>query len=62
MIYLPKPFNPRELLARLRAVLRRTSERGVRAAEVARGYRFAGWRLEAGAGGGCWTRMGRRCR
>lgn len=25
--YLPKPFNPRELLARIRAVLRRTEER-----------------------------------
>jgi two-component system, OmpR family, response regulator CpxR len=27
--YLPKPFNPRELVARIRAVLRRTSERPV---------------------------------
>ena len=26
--YLPKPFNPRELLARVRAVLRRTSQAG----------------------------------
>lgn len=26
--YLPKPFNPRELLARMRAVLRRTGARG----------------------------------
>jgi two-component system response regulator CpxR len=25
--YLPKPFNPRELVARIRAILRRTSER-----------------------------------
>ena len=24
--YLPKPFNPRELLARVKAILRRTSE------------------------------------
>ena len=44
--YLPKPFNPRELLARLRAVLRRTSERGVKAADPACGYRFEGWQLE----------------
>ena len=46
--YLAKPFNPRELLARIRAVLRRTSERGAKPMEAARGYRFAGWRLEAG--------------
>ena len=46
--YLPKPFNPRELLARVRAVLRRTSERGAKAAEAARGYSFSGWRLEPG--------------
>ncbi len=46
--YLPKPFNPRELLARLRAVLRRTSERGARAAETAGSYRFMGWELEPG--------------
>ena len=44
--YLPKPFNPRELLARVRAVLRRTSERGAKSVEAARGYRFAGWRLD----------------
>jgi two-component system OmpR family response regulator len=35
--YVPKPFNPRELLARIRAVLRRTSDRAVR---------FSGWTLE----------------
>jgi two-component system OmpR family response regulator len=46
--YLPKPFNPRELLARIRAVLRRTSERGARPAETAKLYRFAGWQLEPG--------------
>ena len=43
--YLPKPFNPRELLARIRAVLRRTGERE-RPAEAARLYRFSGWTLE----------------
>jgi DNA-binding response OmpR family regulator len=30
--YLPKPFNPRELVARLRAILRRTTTGGVAAA------------------------------
>jgi two-component system OmpR family response regulator len=43
--YLPKPFNPRELLARIKTVLRRTST-----AETARGepkrLRFAGWVLD----------------
>ena len=35
--YVPKPFSPRELLARLRAVLRRgTAEPGDRAAQVGR--------------------------
>jgi two-component system, OmpR family, response regulator len=43
--YLPKPFNPRELLARLRAVLRRTGERGARAADPGQSARFAGWEL-----------------
>ena len=28
--YLPKPFNPRELLARLRAILRRRETRGIK--------------------------------
>lgn len=45
--YMPKPFNPRELLARIRAVLRRTSERGERRLEPARSaLRFSGWTLE----------------
>jgi two-component system, OmpR family, response regulator len=48
--YLAKPFNPRELVARVRAILRRT--RAVH--RVADGpprpvYRFAGWRLDAGS-------------
>ena len=43
--YVAKPFNPRELLARIRAVLRRTGERvGTQAAPQA--FAFAGWRLE----------------
>jgi two-component system OmpR family response regulator len=48
--YVPKPFKPRELLARITAVLRRTSHvvREPLASEVP-GYRFAGWRLDATA-------------
>jgi len=44
--YLPKPFNPRELLARIRAVLRRY-ERDTDSQPVAKNsvYCFEGWRL-----------------
>jgi len=47
--YVPKPFSPRELLGRIRAVLRRTSQ--TRPAEPAnvRAYRFAGWTLDTTA-------------
>ncbi|MHB1142352.1 MAG: response regulator [Sulfuricaulis sp.] len=45
--YLPKPFNPRELLARIKAVLRRTQALPPAAhATEARHLRFAGWTLE----------------
>ncbi|GAN80521.1 two-component system, OmpR family, response regulator [Acidocella aminolytica 101 = DSM 11237] len=45
--YVTKPFNPRELLARIRAVLRRTSEAEDRVSEQAtKVYQFAGWTLE----------------
>ena len=45
--YVPKPFNPRELLARMRAVLRRTAERSERKQEdQAAPWHFAGWTLE----------------
>mgnify|MGYP000879331574 CR=1 FL=1 len=48
--YIAKPFGSRELIARIRAVLRRTrnddsAERSNRAA----GYRFDRWRLDTGA-------------
>jgi two-component system OmpR family response regulator len=45
--YVPKPFNPRELLGRIGAVLRRTAHapRDPMPSSVA-GYRFAGWRLD----------------
>jgi two-component system OmpR family response regulator len=46
--YICKPFSPRELLARIRAVLRRTKD-AVRPGEqvAAPAYEFAGWRLDA---------------
>jgi two-component system OmpR family response regulator len=45
--YLPKPFNPRELLARIRAVLRRAGDGTTQRTEPgARALRFAGWTLE----------------
>jgi two-component system OmpR family response regulator len=43
--YLPKPCNPRELLARVRAVLRRRREGGGRASGGLT-CAFAGWRLD----------------
>lgn len=42
--YLTKPFNPRELLARIHAVLRRVRQGG-RPVE-ARSFHFAGWQLD----------------
>ena len=45
--YVPKPFNPRELLARIRAVLRRAGEAAPRGTEPgSRSMRFSGWTLE----------------
>ena len=41
--YLAKPFNPRELLARIRAVLRRGGEIG---RPVGQAMRFLGWTLD----------------
>jgi len=51
--YLTKPFSPREMLARIRAVLRRSRIRPADTASAAhlRGYRFTGWELN----------LGRRC-
>ncbi|AXK83225.1 response regulator [Pseudolabrys taiwanensis] len=45
--YMPKPFNPRELLARIRAVLRRAA--GTTAEPTANGARmltFVGWQID----------------
>ena len=46
--YLAKPFNPRELLARIRAVLRRRDNPHAAAEEV-RAFTFLGWTLDAAA-------------
>jgi two-component system OmpR family response regulator len=45
--YVPKPFNPRELLARIRAVLRRAGDAAERRTDSAqRAMQFSGWKLE----------------
>ena len=48
--YLTKPFSPRELLARLRALLRRAQAQAGAAGALAqlRAYRFEGWELNIG--------------
>jgi two-component system OmpR family response regulator len=45
--YVAKPFNPRELLARIRAVLRRSAGEGPAKEPPAKVIRFAGWTLES---------------
>jgi two-component system OmpR family response regulator len=59
--YVTKPFNPRELLARIRAVLRRTGEAEDRVPDnAAKTYGFSGcWRRR---GAGCSTRPAWRWR
>jgi two-component system OmpR family response regulator len=46
--YLTKPFNPRELLARIRTILRRARANlpGPAATKSPRAYRFGGWELD----------------
>jgi two-component system, OmpR family, response regulator len=47
--YIAKPFNPRELMARIRAVMRRatdTQDSATSGERIARPLRFAGWTLE----------------
>lgn len=46
--YLAKPFNPRELLARVKAVLRRSQGAAFPTRGSATILRFAGWRLDRG--------------
>jgi two-component system OmpR family response regulator len=43
--YVTKPFNSRELVARIRAVLRRTRKPAAPSEGRARAFHFAGWRL-----------------
>jgi two-component system response regulator CpxR len=43
--YLPKPFNPRELIARIRAILRRTSQ----TAQTGRSFTVGGVQLDPAA-------------
>lgn len=43
--YIVKPFNPRELLARIRAVLRRTEPQSRQAAAASQSFQFFGWRV-----------------
>jgi two-component system OmpR family response regulator len=45
--YVTKPFNSRELIARIRALLRRTQTAGA-ASQRIRPMRFAGWRIYPG--------------
>jgi two-component system OmpR family response regulator len=44
--YVTKPFNSEELLARIRAVLRRACLKGTPITARARALRFAGWRVD----------------
>jgi two-component system, OmpR family, response regulator len=48
--YLTKPFSPRELLARIRALIRRAKAQATVADEIAkvRAYRFGSWELNVG--------------
>ena len=47
--YVTKPFSQRELLARIKAVLRRTEgKREKRRGESVRAYKFSGWELNTG--------------
>ena len=43
--YLPKPANPRELLARIRALMRRSAQPATEGGQPHLGYEFSGWTL-----------------
>ena len=50
--YLPKPFHPRELLARIKSILRRVSdsaEQAIKGQQQAQKLVFSGWTLDLGA-------------
>jgi two-component system, OmpR family, response regulator len=44
--YLPKPFSPRELLARIKSILRRAEEGGGHSSTPPTQLRFAGWTFD----------------
>jgi two-component system OmpR family response regulator len=44
-----KPFNPRELLARIRVALRRRTTNATGKPQIVKCYRFSGWVLDARA-------------
>lgn len=46
--YVAKPFSPRELVARIKAVLRRAAKAPPDANDMPFAYEFSGWRLEPG--------------
>jgi two-component system, OmpR family, response regulator len=46
--YLPKPFNPRELLARIKSILRRAEDHEPQSAQ-SKSLHFAGWTLDLAA-------------
>ena len=50
--YLPKPFHPRELLARIKSILRRvndSAEQAIKGQQQAQKLVFSGWTLDLGA-------------
>lgn len=47
--YVTKPFDLRELLARIRSVLRRAQPAAPKSTQAARGFEFDGWRLDVSA-------------
>ena len=44
--YITKPFNPRELLARVKTLLRRTTARAASVSETRTVWTFSGWRFD----------------
>jgi two-component system, OmpR family, response regulator len=47
--YVTKPFSPRELLGRIRAVLRRTAQQNAQAGPSPAGFQFGDWYLDTTA-------------